>query len=601
MRVRFWGTRGSIARAGPATLRYGGNTSCVEVRTDAGDLLVVDCGTGIHVLGHALVSEHPEGPINGHLLVTHTHWDHIQGFPFFRPLFRPGSTWHVYGPRGLGGSLRESLGGQMQYTYFPVSIEQLEARVHFHDLVEGSLEIGSARVTAHYLNHPALTLGYRIEADNAAVVYASDHEPHSRALAAGGTPADSIEDARHVAFLSLADLVIHDAQYRASEYAQKVGWGHSTIEYAVDCALAAEARSLALYHHDPMRDDAAVDENVALARDRVAAAGAEMAVFAADEGREIVLENAEPWRPAVARPPAAAHAAPAMEHMRRAVLVAAADGEVGVLRDAAAADGMEVLTADSLDSAIELVTDHHPALIIAARDLSGGGAERLCARVRALPVGYGRQVPVIAIASGEADRPRGDAVGAGVTDWLTRPFTVQYARTRMRAWLLRQACRWQPAMTAPDEERRLAALERLRVLDTPIEDRFDRYTRLASAMFDVPIALLSFVDAKRQWFKSRHGIDLDETPRDLSFCAHAILGEDVMQVCDTLDDERFADNPLVTGAPRVRFYAGMPISAPGGERVGTLCIIDHRPRELRPSELSNLRDLARMVEKELAG
>src|SRR5215471_223070 len=257
MRVRFWGTRGSIAKAGPGTLRYGGNTSCVEVRTRAGTLLVLDCGTGAHGLGQALGEAGP--PQRGHMLITHTHWDHIQGFPFFVPLFMRDSEWDVYAPRGLRESLRETLAGQMQYTYFPVTLDQLAATVRYHDLVEGEFAIADVRVTTRYLNHPALTLGYRLDADGAVVVYATDHEPHSRA--GTSTAEDAFgEDRRHADFLADADLLIHDAQYTAAEYPAKHGWGHSPVEYVVQQAALARVRRLALYHHDPLRHDDAVDE-----------------------------------------------------------------------------------------------------------------------------------------------------------------------------------------------------------------------------------------------------------------------------------------------------------------------------------------------------
>jgi len=158
MRVRFWGTRGSIPVPGPATVRYGGNTSCVEVRSASGVLMLLDCGTGARDFGQALLAE-PGGPRRGHVFIGHTHWDHIQGLPFMAPLFVADYEWDLYGPRGLGPSLREALEGQMQYTYFPITVEQLAAQVRYHDLVEGGLSIGDVRISAYYMNHPALTLG----------------------------------------------------------------------------------------------------------------------------------------------------------------------------------------------------------------------------------------------------------------------------------------------------------------------------------------------------------------------------------------------------------------------------------------------------------
>src|SRR5688572_23877255 len=296
MRIRFWGTRGSLAKPGPTTLRYGGNTACIEVRTADGTLIVLDCGTGAHGLGQALQAS-SAGPVRGHLLITHTHWDHIQGFPFFAPLFVPGNTWDIYAPGGLGPRLEETLAGQMESTYFPVTLDQLGATVRYHDLSEGVFSLAGVRVTARYLNHPALTLGYRLEAAGVTLVYASDHEPHSRHLpdapnlsgaASTGSPVHQ-EDEGHIAFLRGADLVIHDAQYTVAEYTQKLGWGHSPIEYAVDVALAAAAKRLALFHHDPWRDDASLHRLVKVCRQRVAACGSRLEVFAAAEGQTIEL------------------------------------------------------------------------------------------------------------------------------------------------------------------------------------------------------------------------------------------------------------------------------------------------------------------------
>lgn len=138
MRVQFWGTRGSIATPVPSMTRYGGNTSCIEVRSAAGTLVIVDCGTGGHWLGQNLIAAGAKG-LRGHILISHTHWDHIQGIPFFAPLFMPGNEWDIYGPKGLGQSLREALAGQMQYTYFPVPLDQCGAKIRYHDPRRGHL------------------------------------------------------------------------------------------------------------------------------------------------------------------------------------------------------------------------------------------------------------------------------------------------------------------------------------------------------------------------------------------------------------------------------------------------------------------------------
>ena len=598
MLIRFWGTRGSIAKAGPSTVRYGGNTSCVELRSSRGTLVVLDCGTGAHGLGQALAKSAPR-PLNGHLLIGHTHWDHIQGFPFFTPLFVPGNDWHVYGPRGVGSSLRESLSGQMQYTYSPITLDDLGATLHYHDLVEGTLEVGDIHVTTQYLNHPALTLGYRLEVDGVTVVYSTDHEPHSRIHATGSTEPFVSQDSHHAQFLADADMVIHDAQYTAHEYASRTGWGHSTMEYAVEIALSAGVRRLALFHHDPTRDDDSIDRLVASARDRVAKAHGSMEVFAAAEGMVLELDRHSAAKSSIAAPPETARTNPVLRSEDRNVLVAVVDPRVGRrLSDAINADGLRLLTPQEGNTVASLVQSERPSLIILQRGLKDGDVLQVCRSLRHDPASTAKEVPIVMVRERENPAEQQLEAEAGVTDWLIWPFSETYARTRIRAWLLGEACRWKPAPLPPDEEERLRALQESGLLDTAAEERFDRLTRIAAALFDVPVALVSLVDRERQWFKSRTGIDAKETARDSAFCAHAILGDDVLQVPDALEDDRFADNPLVTSEPRVRFYAGAPLMLKNGTHAGTLCVIDHRARNLDDSQLQLLRDLAKLVERE---
>ena len=216
MHVRFWGTRGSIATPGPQTVRYGGNTSCVAVRTSQGTQLVFDAGTGIRALGDALVAQ-GAAQQRGHILIGHTHWDHIQGFPFFAPLFDGANTWDVYAPRGFGTSLRETLAGQMQYAYFPVNLDAMGASLRYHDLVEGSFTIDRARVTARYLNHTALTLGYRVEVDGVVLVYATDHECHSRAAGRLGRPLGQVLGEMHPGDRRHSEFILKTAVTRPPE------------------------------------------------------------------------------------------------------------------------------------------------------------------------------------------------------------------------------------------------------------------------------------------------------------------------------------------------------------------------------------------------
>ena len=596
MKVRFWGTRGSIPKPGPKTLRYGGNTSCVEVRTRSGVLILLDCGTGAHALGQALLTE-PGGPRHGHVLIGHTHWDHIQGLPFLAPLFDANFEWDIYGPRGVGTSIRDTLAGQMQYTYFPITIEQFTAKVRYHDLGEGSFSIDDARITAQYMNHPALTLGYRIEADGATVVYATDHEPQAPALARGERAPQGADECRYADFVDGADLLIHDAQFTRAEYATHVGWGRRPAEFAVDTAAAGRVRKLALFHHDPLRDDDAVDALVALARRHAAGTGVD--VFGAAEGLVVEFDGPAPARTAPA-PPARPPTPPLPSAADRRVLLATDAAPAAVLAAAVRADGGQVQQVADADELLRRVAAGPVSTVFIQRVFGGRDALELSRAVQAA-VPAGRESPqVVVVATHAADVDSAAGASAGVADWLTWPFKETYARTRLQHWLLRQPCRWSPAPLPPDEAQRLATLRGLHLLDTPAEERFDRYTRIAAGLFDMPIALVSLIDEDRQWFKSRHGTDIEQSPRDQAFCAHAILGGAVMQVPDALQDARFADNPLVTGATRVRFYAGAPLSTPDGSRVGTLCLIDQRARQLDAQQMGLLRDLADLVEVELA-
>lgn len=285
VQVRFWGVRGSIPTPGFDTARYGGNTSCVTVETERPaeggptELFVLDAGSGLRVMGLNLLRE-KRLPIRAHVLLTHTHWDHIQGFPFFAPAFIPGNEITVYGDAGSEDDLQTTLAGQMLHRYFPVSLEQLGATLRFAAVQPGTREIGPARVTVAALNHPGKTVGYRVEVGGCSVAYVTDCEP------LGSLP-DLQMDPGVLALARDADVLIHDAQYTDAEYATKVGWGHSPVGFVVDVALAAGAKRLVLFHHDPTRSDGQVDELVAAARDR--AKGSDLVIDAATEGTTIEL------------------------------------------------------------------------------------------------------------------------------------------------------------------------------------------------------------------------------------------------------------------------------------------------------------------------
>jgi ribonuclease BN (tRNA processing enzyme) len=518
--------------------------------------------------------------VTGSILLGHTHWDHIQGLPFFEPL-RGDGRWDIYGPRGLGGSLDQVLAGQMNYQYFPVALHELGPGVAYHELVEGTFEIGDLVVRTQYLNHPALTLGYRVEGDGAVVCYVADHEPFNSALGSGGDVLASRDDARHVEFLAGADVVIHDAQYDASEYADHVGWGHSSVEYVVDVACAAGVHRTVLYHHDPAHDDDRIDALVELANSRAAG---RTQVAAAAEGDVVEASSASPRLGPHTRP--AAWASPALEDLNVSILIISGDQALrAAVEEAARAEQLGLIDREAAAS----VDEGGRVVVVADIDDDAHALERL--RSAMAPSAWSR-VGIVAVTRAPGATSRAPA---GVTDWLVWPATVGHVRTKLRAAVLRRACRWMAAAMAPGEETRLGALRALGVLDTDAEDRFDRLTRQACERFGVPIALITLVDRDRQWFKSRQGVGFAETPRDQSFCAHTILGPDVMQVPDTLDDQRFADNPAASGGARVRFYAGVPLTMEDGSRIGTLCIADHRPRLLNDADLDALRHLADQV------
>ena len=273
-----WGTRGSIPAPGPATVRYGGNTSCLEVRA-AGGRYLFDAGTGIRVLSRRLATE---GPLEAELFLTHFHWDHIQGFPFCTQLYDAGSRVRVHAPPQDGAGAAGVLAGMMAPAYFPVPLDALAARLEFQDVeadrrpwTDGSVEVAAARVC-----HPGTTCGYRLRAGGASLAYVPDNELGR---------ADPALYRRIVELAAGVDLLIHDAMCQDDEYARYPGWGHSSVGDAVRLAEDAGARRLLLFHHAPERSDDALDGIVAEVRRGLEARGSALRVDAAAEGVPITL------------------------------------------------------------------------------------------------------------------------------------------------------------------------------------------------------------------------------------------------------------------------------------------------------------------------
>ena len=305
MKIKFWGVRGSIPSPGPEFVKYGGNTLCVEVCLEGLDrLIIIDAGSGLRLLGNQLMSKQDsEKPFRVDIFLTHTHLDHILGFPFFAPIFQHSTRLNIYGPVTCEeDSLEAVLGGQLSYRYFPIRQVELAANIDYINLKEGSFDLGDGiQLTTKYLNHPLLCLGFRFEYEGKICCTAYDTEPfqnlfitdpHDPAfdaiMAHEGEAAARDEKLRLEEFFAGADLLIHDAQFTQQEYeASKRGWGHSPLEYAIKSAMRSQVKRLALFHHDPMRTDAQLDALAEMHFDSQESDSTE--VFFAREGMQVEL------------------------------------------------------------------------------------------------------------------------------------------------------------------------------------------------------------------------------------------------------------------------------------------------------------------------
>ncbi|MEA3468053.1 MAG: MBL fold metallo-hydrolase [Thermodesulfobacteriota bacterium] len=305
MKIKFWGVRGSIPCPGFHTMKYGGNGACIELRfDDRKKIIVIDAGSGIRELGNALVkNDLSNGPLQIGLYLSHTHWDHIMGFPYFTPIYIPGTKMAVHGPVSYEDDpLKDVVGGQMKYRYFPINVGELASDIEYRRLrEEPDQDLGDGLLlTTKIINHPITALGYRFEHKGKVFCTCYDHEPYrnlfitdpdhpeyDEAMALEGEAVAEEQNRAIEEFFKGADLLVHDSQYTEEEYKTKVNWGHSTFEHAIAAANRAGVKKLALYHHDPDRTDAQIDE---LAKTYCEPGKyGDTEIFFAAEGTEIVI------------------------------------------------------------------------------------------------------------------------------------------------------------------------------------------------------------------------------------------------------------------------------------------------------------------------
>jgi diguanylate cyclase (GGDEF)-like protein len=434
LKVKFWGTRGSVPTPGPQTARYGGNTSCVEVRAQDGTIIVLDCGTGARLLGLDLLKS-ASHPLRINLFIGHTHWDHIQGFPFFTPAFLPDTELNVFAPAGLQRTVEDALAGQMQYSYFPVTLRDLRSRIHFTELEEGFLRLGDVMIETQYLNHTAPTISFRISSGGATVAYVTDHEPFWNP---SGSQFKHPGDQRHIAFLNGADLVIHDAQYSLEEYPGKVGWGHSTVDYAAEVAMAAGVKQLALFHHDPLHDDGEIARMEGVARRLVKERGASLDVVAAAEGLTL---NVQGNRQAQLPDEVSALRRRSIVG-ERVLVVGATDAELATIGQVLAEDGLVFLAASDQQTALRQAGDVPPSLVIVDKQLPNVDGVGLIRQIRSQ---LNRPTLPALMLTNESDSPTGRTLIGPADDYLARPVVPPMLRARVRAWLTR-------ALTAFEEQ-----------------------------------------------------------------------------------------------------------------------------------------------------
>ncbi|HEX9655986.1 MAG TPA: MBL fold metallo-hydrolase [Bacteroidota bacterium] len=293
MKLRFWGTRGSIPTPGETTVRYGGNTPCVEVRLSPQHLIIMDAGTGLRGLGEELIATGES--VKSYIVITHPHWDHIQGFPFFKPAFISGNEFTIVGPESKQVTLRQMISDLMNKVYFPIQLNELKAKINFHPVKEETIPVFDAQLRTCYVNHPAFAVGYRIDWQGQSVVYISDNEPFDRGIAKQMKNVDKVivekyleskgdPNQRIFDFARGADVLIHDTTYTPEEYVNYVGWGHSHYLFSLKVADEAKVKKLVLFHHHQSRVDEKLDEILETCRGEIKRRSYSFECIAAAEG-----------------------------------------------------------------------------------------------------------------------------------------------------------------------------------------------------------------------------------------------------------------------------------------------------------------------------
>jgi phosphoribosyl 1,2-cyclic phosphodiesterase len=296
IKVKFWGVRGSIPTPGPNTIRYGGNTSCVELQFPGKPIFIVDAGSGIRELGKSLLKQ---SPLKGHIFLSHFHWDHIQGLPFFKPCFAKDNQFVIYACDDPMIELNRIIEMQMNPIYFPVTVEDMAADIRFQTINQDAFEVEGVQIKTKFLNHPGYTLGYRFSFEGKSITYISDNEPYSKPSTINidandlesifESFSDNKEEESLIEFIKESDILIHDSQYFPEEYKFRQSWGHSPYTYAVDLAVQGKVKQLILFHHDPDHNDAAIDKMVELSRNRLLIHNYRIPCKAAQEGDVVVI------------------------------------------------------------------------------------------------------------------------------------------------------------------------------------------------------------------------------------------------------------------------------------------------------------------------